>query len=411
MVGPTRAIFAHKSNVILIIAIVGALIVIVSSSMREPPGFDKFDKIRVNENNFDKIKNLHVNWCAFSIKALMGQLGRELFKQLSKGLNLIDQISGPENSKVRQGSNSKWLSPRFAPLMPDKTETDPSSAHLSPTLFALYETPENDATNMASVPKILKGTGMNKKDRETIMETLMDITGTTDHVNDALGLLSKGTDFLEAGEVARKSSNRQIVCAAASSIDAVLFTPVFGLAVLGPVVLSPNLFSPLILNPSVLSPYKQERSREKAAIDRLSVLQPVVLTPFYYSVFGLAVLGPVVLSPNLFSPLILNPSVLSPYILSPAVGMPYILSPYVLSPYVLSPLVMAPLILTPYVLSPNILSPYIISPLILSPFVLCPDILSPELIGGTILSPNVASPNILSDSAIMADVLSPSFLS
>ncbi|KAI1693829.1 glycosyl hydrolase, family 18 [Ditylenchus destructor] len=80
--------------------------------------------------------------------------------------------------------------------MPDKTETDPSSAHLSPTLFALYETPENDATNIASVPKILKGTGMNKKDRETVIETLMDITGTTDHVNDALGLLSKGTDFL-----------------------------------------------------------------------------------------------------------------------------------------------------------------------------------------------------------------------
>ncbi|KAI1694954.1 moulting cycle domain-containing protein [Ditylenchus destructor] len=511
MVGLTRAIFAHKSNVILIFAIIGSLIVVVTSSMREPPGFDKFDKIRVNEKNFDKIKNLHVNWYAFSIKALMGQLGRELFKQLSKeekrqlsdclddiddtkdlvlaakclvstrtaymkrkavieierfltseishgtstdlqknssavitintgigdaknskdrnilfsdsgiedsrrasrielksktlqkadllknlqtksgsaritpeskvkdedytkpdvihtsnslsqenvmwhkyrsketvnprfrrkiddtysssppkrpmfaysryqtrdhngkvadentwqvkqsdsvptlssisdkspvarvaglisnfakdilpspghvpelvnddgsklkwsemynkllkikqqndakkkspgakvydlrmydlvlghesptvstkkrftpegilqtGLNLIDQISGPESAKVRQGSNSKWLSPRFAPLMPDKTETDPNSAHLSPTLFALYETPENDATNIASVPKILKGTGMNKKDRETVIETLMDITGTTDHVNDALGLLSKGTDFL-----------------------------------------------------------------------------------------------------------------------------------------------------------------------------------------------------------------------
>lgn len=45
----------------------------------------KFDKVRVDDQNFDKIRNMHINWYATSIKALMGQLGKELFAKLDRG--------------------------------------------------------------------------------------------------------------------------------------------------------------------------------------------------------------------------------------------------------------------------------------------------------------------------------------
>uniref|UniRef100_A0A1I7RW18 DNA-directed RNA polymerase n=1 Tax=Bursaphelenchus xylophilus TaxID=6326 RepID=A0A1I7RW18_BURXY len=42
----------------------------------------KFDKVRIDERNFAKIHNIHVNWYGTSIKAIMGQLGKSLFKEL-----------------------------------------------------------------------------------------------------------------------------------------------------------------------------------------------------------------------------------------------------------------------------------------------------------------------------------------
>ncbi|KAI1712583.1 moulting cycle domain-containing protein [Ditylenchus destructor] len=608
--------------------------------MKEPPGFDKFDKIRLNEKNFEKIQNLHVNWYAFSIKALMSQLGRELYSKLSKGklkskskkkalkalwaktsesrfrrdispaysllppkrpvfaysryrtrdrsgksgdeemwqvrqsdsmpklsgtddkspvarvtdliskftrnlytsssqdsgvrsqdlddgskekwsqmyskllkikrqndakkkspgakvydlrmydlvlgndspsispkkkftpegileagLSLIDRMNAPENVKNRQGSNSKWLSPRFAPLMPDKTETDPSSSHLSPTIFALYETHENDSMNIASVPKMLKATGMGKRDRESVIEMLMDITGTSNHVEDALGLLANGTNFFGIdGEIfdandrissAYQKLENSFNVDQSNQIDnngfafleesqlfdlfrdqkadipkealrlndyvrlksveektESLWRRIYRIAKNIPDDIADKLDARRVARHVHHRRFRHKRRRDPRQIPEPSVLKPVVLAPYMFTpTFGLVVLGPVVLSPNLFSPLILNPSVLSPYVLSPAVGMPFILSPYVLGPYILSPLVMAPFILSPYVLSPNIINPYVLSPLILSPLVLCPDVLSPQVLGGAILSPSVASPAVLTESALMANVLSPSFLS
>ncbi|GMS94203.1 hypothetical protein PENTCL1PPCAC_16378 [Pristionchus entomophagus] len=146
--------------------------------------------------------------------------------------------------------------------------------------------------------------------------------------------------------------------------------------------------------------------------NELEVFDPTVLHPYMFKpIYGLSVLGPTVLSPSLFSSLILNPLVISPWVLSLAIGMTFILSQYLLSPYVLSPMIFDPFILSPYVLSPNVINPYLFSPLILSPLFLCPDVLSPMYIGGNILSPSLASPSIFSKSMLTVSVLSPSFLS
>uniref|UniRef100_A0A1I8B6V4 Uncharacterized protein n=1 Tax=Meloidogyne hapla TaxID=6305 RepID=A0A1I8B6V4_MELHA len=45
---------------------------------------NKFDKLRVNPDSFDKIKNLHENLYYGAVKSLLGQLGKLHFKQLTE---------------------------------------------------------------------------------------------------------------------------------------------------------------------------------------------------------------------------------------------------------------------------------------------------------------------------------------
>uniref|UniRef100_A0A914M0A2 Uncharacterized protein n=1 Tax=Meloidogyne incognita TaxID=6306 RepID=A0A914M0A2_MELIC len=40
--------------------------------------------MRVNERNFQLVRNIHANWFATGLKALMGSLGRTLYQKLSK---------------------------------------------------------------------------------------------------------------------------------------------------------------------------------------------------------------------------------------------------------------------------------------------------------------------------------------
>ncbi|VDM42243.1 unnamed protein product [Toxocara canis] len=67
---------------------------------------------------------------------------------LVSAYNLIDSLGGKHAQK--QSMNFKFLSPRFAPLMPDKI--DAQSRHLSPSIFAFYK--DNSVDNIASVPKV-----------------------------------------------------------------------------------------------------------------------------------------------------------------------------------------------------------------------------------------------------------------
>ncbi|KAI6183475.1 hypothetical protein M3Y97_00493200 [Aphelenchoides bicaudatus] len=56
----------------------------VDAKLAAPTLDNKFDNVRVNQDNFGKIKNMHLNWFATSIKALMGQLGKELYERLDR---------------------------------------------------------------------------------------------------------------------------------------------------------------------------------------------------------------------------------------------------------------------------------------------------------------------------------------
>ncbi|KAK6738674.1 hypothetical protein RB195_020657 [Necator americanus] len=317
--------------------------------------------------------------------------------------NLIHTLEG-KSKEVGDSSNIKFLSPRFAPIMPDKADIRGS---LSPSILSFYK--DDTEEQLLPIPKLLDATGMNESDREDVLETVMEMTGARQIIDDAMKTLSstelfgmqgelqevtnrltkiftnlektfnrkqkkdmkkRGFTFLETNQL-EELHGEQGLAKHANDMD-------FNIQEYGNQTRAEREDSLWLRIAEIAA--NGTKTRTKRQITWLSVLKPTVLSPYMFSpVFGLTVLGPCVLSPSLFSPLLLNPAVLSPYVLSPAVGMPFILSPYLLSPYVLSPLVMAPFILNPYVLSPNVINPYVLSPLILSPLVLCPDVVSPMI--------------------------------
>lgn len=66
-----------------------AFIVHVESSLAN--GFSKFNNARLDKESFEIVKNLHLNWYINAMKALMGQLGKQLYSNLlpRKSLNSI----------------------------------------------------------------------------------------------------------------------------------------------------------------------------------------------------------------------------------------------------------------------------------------------------------------------------------
>ncbi|VDK35444.1 unnamed protein product, partial [Anisakis simplex] len=79
------------------------------------------------------------------------------------------------------------LSPRFAPLMPDKMES--RSRHLSPSFFSFYKDNES-SDNIASIPKMLEDGGVPPQDHDAIIEAVMDVSGAKDAVNMGIDILS-----------------------------------------------------------------------------------------------------------------------------------------------------------------------------------------------------------------------------
>ncbi|VDD86167.1 unnamed protein product [Enterobius vermicularis] len=347
---------------------------------------------------------------------------------------LVDALNGHKNRP--EDTSFKFLSPRFAPLMPEKVPA--KSRLLSPSFLSFYSDDSSD--NIASIPKILEKSGLKEQDRDTLMELIMSLSGAGKTVDMMLEVIKKINFFGMGGEIFEttrwldslfkklsKSFNKE----QKNDIDMKGFTFLekqqikdlldghkvkhpqqvgFDLEEYGNMTAQQKYdalwerIEAIAKNTTEVGQHRQKR--------QISVLNPIILAPYMFApVTGHSVLGPVVLSPSIFSPLILNPALLGPFILSPGVGNPFILSPYLLTPYILSPLVMAPFILTPYVLSPNIINPYVLSPIILSPYVLSPDILSPATLGGPILSPSVLSPAVLTESVLMANILSPTFMS
>ncbi|KAK6061372.1 hypothetical protein COOONC_00961 [Cooperia oncophora] len=79
------------------------------------------------------------------------------------------------------GGNARVLSPRLAPLLPDKAA---SRGVLSPALFPFYR--DDSEEQILPVPKMLEASGLNEKDRERILEMVMEVSGARDTVENAM---------------------------------------------------------------------------------------------------------------------------------------------------------------------------------------------------------------------------------
>ncbi|GMR36827.1 hypothetical protein PMAYCL1PPCAC_07022, partial [Pristionchus mayeri] len=76
--------------------------------------------------------------------------------------------------------------PRFAPVLPDKHE---SRGILSPSILAFYKDDAED--QLVSLPSLFDVTGMGRKDRDSLLEMIMEVSGARKTVDDAFQTLRK----------------------------------------------------------------------------------------------------------------------------------------------------------------------------------------------------------------------------
>uniref|UniRef100_A0A0R3S731 CCHC-type domain-containing protein n=1 Tax=Elaeophora elaphi TaxID=1147741 RepID=A0A0R3S731_9BILA len=352
-------------------------------------------------------------------------------QQISKFISVM--LSGKE-------TNGSWIK-TYEDITEFKKQMDQvDSSNAKVYNFRLFDLVLDNEKRTKPKVQLLEKSGMTEKDRQAVLEMVMDISGaraaiemaldilnetsasnlegvifeTTKRINQAFKDLEKSFDVEQQNDLKR----RGFTFLEASQFKQILHQ--HGVKELKDVNFDLNKYEQLSRKEKeetlwahikrIAENETEELHRKKRQVIPASA--PIILAPFMFSpAFGPSILGPVVLSPSIFSPLILNPSILSPFVLSPGIFLPFLISPYILSPYVLSPLVGAPYILSPYVLSPNIINPYVLSPLVLSPYILSPDIISPQLLGGQILSPNALSPAVYTNSFLSVSVLSPSWMS
>ncbi|VDK46788.1 unnamed protein product [Cylicostephanus goldi] len=92
---------------------------------------------------------------------------------LQSAFDIVKSFNGAKNARV--------LSPRFAPLLPDRTST---KGFLSPSIFPFYK--DDTEQQILPVPKMLESAGMNGKDRERLLEMIMEVSGARDTVDKAM---------------------------------------------------------------------------------------------------------------------------------------------------------------------------------------------------------------------------------
>uniref|UniRef100_A0A914HFY0 Uncharacterized protein n=1 Tax=Globodera rostochiensis TaxID=31243 RepID=A0A914HFY0_GLORO len=120
---------------------------------------------------------------------------------LKMGIQLLNKLRNTTGTN----SNLKMMSPRFAPLMPEAIVPNDEANdknNLSPTILALYELDTDQRTEnvpesaASSLPQLLKLLGVNSQDREALLHTLLDVSGSVGHVQKAMDTL-KALNFFE----------------------------------------------------------------------------------------------------------------------------------------------------------------------------------------------------------------------
>ncbi|VDM21156.1 unnamed protein product [Wuchereria bancrofti] len=106
---------------------------------------------------------------------------------LSMAFDLLNGVN--ENGKNKL--NFRFLSPRVMPVMPDKMQSE--KRVLSPSIMSFYK--DDSPDNIISLPKLLEKSGMAEKDRQAVLEMIMDVSGARVAIEMALDVLNKTNVF------------------------------------------------------------------------------------------------------------------------------------------------------------------------------------------------------------------------
>ncbi|VDL65267.1 unnamed protein product [Nippostrongylus brasiliensis] len=381
--------------------------------------------------------------------------------------NLIRTLEG-KSKEVGDSSNIKFLSPRFAAIMPDKADIRGS---LSPSILSFYKDDAED--QLLPIPKLLDATGMSGKDRDEMLEMVMEITEkmsiqtlsntelfgmqgelkeVTERMTKIFTSLKKSFSRPQRKEMKRRGftflntkqlkqlhkqegqelSSTNIISEMEFDMDEygnqtrsqreqALWLRVAEIAANGTskLVFTGKRFT----NPDDTGDSSALMVRTAAnitMIDRIAVcVERYILKCVESLTIQLQIPFKHTFQKNRSKRQItwlsvMKPTVLSPYMFTPVFGLT-VLGPVVLSPSLFSPLLLNPAVLSPYVLSPAvgmpfILSPYLLSPYVLSPLVMAPFILNPYVLSPNVINPYVLSPLILSPLVLCPDLVSPMVL-
>ncbi|GMS94689.1 hypothetical protein PENTCL1PPCAC_16864, partial [Pristionchus entomophagus] len=111
---------------------------------------------------------------------------------VQQAFSLADSIRA-HSSKTKTDPNYKMLSPRFAPVLPDKYE---GRGLLSPSILSFYKNIEDDSEDqIVPLPSLLEATGLQKKDRDSLLEMIMEVSGARRTVDEAVKTLKKMNVF------------------------------------------------------------------------------------------------------------------------------------------------------------------------------------------------------------------------
>ncbi|KAJ1365003.1 Pfam:DUF644 [Parelaphostrongylus tenuis] len=106
----------------------------------------------------------------------------------------------------KEGPTSRILSPRIAPVIPEKRRT---KGLLSPSLFPFYKDDTEDQIMPIPKARVLEDVGFDDKDREKMLAMIMEVTNARDTVDKAMEVL-ENLNSLGLGEKILSATEKSI---------------------------------------------------------------------------------------------------------------------------------------------------------------------------------------------------------
>uniref|UniRef100_A0AC35UCH6 Solute carrier family 12 member 1 n=1 Tax=Rhabditophanes sp. KR3021 TaxID=114890 RepID=A0AC35UCH6_9BILA len=274
-------------------------------------------------------------------QSLSEQYGLKEPMWLKMAHGLLDSVQASSNI-----SFTKVLSPKFFSIY-EKMDSERTDNILSPNLFPLYESERENKQDVLPVPTILKKLGFEPKNRDNLLELLMEVSGVSENVNMLMGKL-EGTNeselepeidgftnsFNEVFKTLRNTFSRR----QRRELDQKKYT--FMSRKQLEFMFGENGIYNMDTLPFDLDDYEKwtEVQKKMALINVLKkmaevessrrIRKSVILSPFSFSptLRSHTLLAPIILSPSMFSPGLVGLITMSPPIMSPQLANPLIIS-------------------------------------------------------------------------------------